>query len=159
MKSPKTIALFGGSFNPPHRGHYEMARRVARRKTIDEVWVLPTYRHPFGKKMTPFEERLNLCRKMFKGLKKVEVKDREKKLGGKSYTIRLIRHLLSKHPSWTFYWVMGADTYRQRHLWKDFEEIRKKVGFIVFPRGPRSPIPDVSSTELRKIRKFASAKK
>src|SRR3989338_5005377 len=146
----KRIALFGGSFNPPHGGHYGIARRVARRKTVDEVWVLPVYRHPFGKKTAPFSKRLSLCRKFFKKLGgKVKVKDLEKRLGGKSYTIRLIRHLKKKYPACRFSLVMGGDAYRERKTWKDFGEIEKSVRLIVFPRGRRSPIPDISSTEIR----------
>lgn len=150
MSKSKTIALFGGSFNPPHEGHFEMARRVARRKAIDEVWILPVYCHPFGKKMAPFSERLRLCQEMFRTLgSKVKVKDVEKKLGGMSWTVRLIRHLKEKYPGYRFSLILGSDAYDQRAEWKDFEEIQDLVKLIVFPRGPNSPIPDVSSTEIR----------
>ncbi len=149
----KSVALFGGSFNPPHRGHYEIVRRLTRRKGIDEVWILPVYKHPFRKKMALFTERLNLCRNFFKPLgPKVKVKDLEKRLSGKSYTIRLIRHLKKKYPTCRFSLVMGADAYRERKAWKDFGEIEKSVRLIVFPRGRRSPIPNVSSTEIRRQR-------
>lgn len=149
MKSKK-IALFGGSFNPPHLGHYEIARRIAKRKGIDEVWVLPVFRHPFGKKLTPFPKRFHECRKFFKGLgAKVKVKDLEKRLGGKSWTVRLVDYLQEKYPDADFSFILGGDTYRQRGLWKEYNRLRKKVRFVVFPRGPKSPIPDVSSTEIR----------
>lgn len=148
----KKIALFGGSFNPPHAGHYEMARRAACRRTIDEVWILPVWRHPFGKKMAPFSERLRLCRRFFRPLgKKVKVKDLERRLGGTSYTIRLLRHLEKKHPRRQFFLILGGDAYRGRKGWKDFGEIRKLARLIIFPRGARSPIPDVSSTEIRRV--------
>ena len=148
----KSIALFGGSFNPPHIGHYEIARRAARRKTIDEVWIVPVYRHPFGKKMASFADRLRGCRSFFKPLgPKVKVKDWERRLGGTSYTIRLIRHLKKKYPRHKFCLILGADAYRERKEWKDFEAIKKEVGLIVFPRGKKSPIPDVSSTEIRRL--------
>lgn len=159
MKSKK-IALFGGSFNPPHEGHFEMARRVARRKSIDEVWILPVYRHPFGKKVALFMERLRLCRSMFRRLgSQVKVKDLEKRLGGVSWTIRLIRHLKTKYPGWKFYWIMGSDDYRQRHLWKNFDLIQQEVQVIVFPRGKQSPIPDISSTKIRKAQAQGSHKR
>jgi len=147
----KSIALFGGSFNPPHAGHYAIARRLARRKTIDEVWILPVYRHVFGKKMTPFEERLRSARKFFRALApKVRVKDIERRLGGTSYTIRLIRFLKKKHPGWRFLLVIGEDNYRLRRRWRGFDAIQKEAALIVISRGKKSPIPDVSSTELRK---------
>lgn len=149
----KSIVLFGGSFNPPHAGHYEIARRLADRRKIDEVWILPVYRHVFGKKMVPFSKRLRSCRGFFKGLgPRVKVKDWERRLGGISYTIRLIRHLKKKYPASRFSLAIGGDAYRERKVWKDFEAIRKEVKLIVVPRGPRSPIPNVSSTQIRRLK-------
>ncbi len=150
----KAIALFGGSFNPPHQGHYEIARRVGRRKSIDEVWILPVYKHPFKKKEAPFSERLKWCRDLFRRLgAKVKVKDLEKRLGGKSWTIRTIRYLKKRYPSFSFSLVLGSDTYQQRHRWKDFDEIQGQVKLIIFPRGQRSRIPHISSTEIREKKK------
>lgn len=148
----KRVAIFGGSFNPPHAGHYEIVRRLSKRRTIDEVWVVPSYRHAFGKKMRPFQARLRACRRFFKGLgPKVKVKDWEKRLGGVSYTVRLLRFLGRKFPRTKFSLILGSDAYRERHAWKDFEDIEKLAHLIVFPRGRGSPIPNVSSTEIRRL--------
>ena len=146
----KQIAIFGGSFNPPHAGHREIVRRVAARKRINEVWVLPVFRHPFRKRLALFEKRLRSCRGFFRGLgPKVRVKDLERRLGGTSWTIRLVRYLKKRYPRHRFLLVLGQDAYRQRGAWRDFREIRRNAGLIVFPRGPRSPIPNISSTRLR----------
>lgn len=146
----KSVALFGGSFNPPHRGHYEIAKRVARRRSIDEVWILPVYRHPFGKKMESFARRLQWCRGFFRPLgPKVKVKDLERRLGGTSYTIRLIQYLRRRYSGIRFHLVIGRDAYDERSAWKGFEEIRESVDLIMFPRGKGSPIPDLSSTAIR----------
>ena len=148
----KSVVLFGGSFNPPHAGHYEIARRLAARKTIDEVWIVPVYRHAFAKKMPPFRKRLRDCRRFFKGIEKIKVKDLEKRLGGVSYTVRLLEYLSQKHPTWKFSLAVGSDSYRERKDWKDFSKIKKMARLIVFPRGPKSPIPNVSSTQIRLLK-------
>lgn len=149
----KNIAIFGGSFDPPHPGHYEIARRLARRKSLDEVWVVPVFRHPFGKKSAPFAKRLGACRTFFKPLgSKVKVKDLERRLGGVSYTVRLLRFLKKKYPSRSFFLAVGTDSYRERRAWKNFGEIERLARLIVFPRGPRSPIPNVSSTQIRRLK-------
>ena len=149
----KRIAIFGGSFDPPHAGHYEIARRLARRRTVDEVWIVPVYRHPFGKKSAPFGKRLRDCRAFFKSSgPKVKVKDWERLLGGVSYTVRLLRFLRKRYPRMEFYLAVGSDSYRERRAWKDFEEIRKLARLIVFPRGPGSSIPDISSTQIRRLK-------
>ncbi len=142
----KRVALFGGSFNPPHEGHREIVKRVARRKSIDEVWILPVWRHPFGKKLAPFENRVKSCRTFFK---KIKVKTFEKRRGATGYTIDLLRFLKRRFPTLRFWWVMGSDTWRQRRHWKDFPEITRICRLIVFPRGRGSPIPAISSSELR----------
>jgi nicotinate-nucleotide adenylyltransferase len=147
----KKIALFGGSFNPPHEGHYEIARRVARRPDIREVWVLPVYSHPFGKELAPFEERLGDCRSLFHPLlPQVKVLDLERKLGGTSWSVRLIQYLKDRYPESEFALVMGEDAFREQGSWKGFPTIKREASLIVFPRGGDSPIPDVSSTEIRK---------
>ncbi len=115
--------------------------------------VLPVYRQVFGKKMSSFSKGLSWCRGRFRNLgPKVKVKDWERRLGGVSYTIRLIRHLKKKYPTASFSLAIGADAYRDRKSWKDFDAIWKEAKLIVMPRGPRSPIPDVSSTEIRRLK-------
>ena len=147
----KKVALFGGSFNPPHEGHREILKRLARRKSIDEVWVLPVYKHAFHKEMAPFKLRKELCEFYLKPIhEKVKIKEEEKKLGGVSFTYRLVRHLQQKHPKIDFIWVVGEDAYEKRQLWRNSDKLEKCIKFLVFPRGKESPIPDVSSTELRK---------
>ncbi|HEX5038264.1 MAG TPA: nicotinate-nicotinamide nucleotide adenylyltransferase [bacterium] len=153
MAASKRIALFGGSFNPPHAGHYEIARRLAKRRGIDEVWILPVHRHAFGKKMPSFSRRLKACLKFFRPLgRKVLVKGFEKRRGGTGYTVDLLNYLRGKFPGARFSLAIGADAYRERKLWKDFEKIRKMARLIVFPRGPKSPIPNVSSTAIRALK-------
>ena len=138
----KKVALFGGSFNPPHEGHLEIVRRVARRKIIDEVWILPTWRHPFKKKLPSFKKRTDLCLRFF-CIEKVKVKTYEKRPGSTGYTIDLVDFLQKKFPGDKFYWVMGSDTYRQRRRWRQFSELKKRVRLIIFPRGPKSMIPNI----------------
>lgn len=148
----KNIALFGGSFNPPHEGHRQIVRRLARRRSIDEVWVLPVWRHAFGKRLPEFKKRMAACRKFFKTSSKIKTKAYEKRPRVTGTTVDLLLYLKRRFPLYRFFWVMGSDTYRQRKNWHDFPKIRRMARLIVFPRGPRSPIPDISSTALRRRR-------
>lgn len=157
----KKIALFGGSFNPPHAGHVAIVRRLVRRKGLDEVWILPVYRHRFRKRLFPFRDRMRLCRQVFLPLSpKVSVRPDEQKAarGGKpgsgspdsGKTYFLIRYLKKKHPRHKFSLVLGRDAYQQRASWYRFDLIKKEVGLILFPRGPGSFIPNVASRRIRK---------
>ncbi|MCI0570479.1 MAG: nicotinate-nicotinamide nucleotide adenylyltransferase, partial [Myxococcaceae bacterium] len=55
------VAILGGSFNPPHVGHLLAAHFVRATQAVDEVWLMPSFRHPFGKALAPFEHRLAMC--------------------------------------------------------------------------------------------------
>ena len=59
------IGLFGGSFNPVHYAHGELVRGVLEEKIVDEVWVIPTKEHVFGKNLTDFEDRVNMLNLVF----------------------------------------------------------------------------------------------
>ncbi len=48
------VALFGGSFNPPHVAHQMVALYVLETQPVDELWFVPTYAHPFGKALVDY---------------------------------------------------------------------------------------------------------
>ena len=156
----KKIALFGGSFNPPHAGHLAIVRRLARRKGLDEVWILPVYRHRFRKRLFPFQDRMRLCRQVFLPLSpKVSVRPDERKVPesgkpGSGRTYFLIRYLKKRYPRHRFSLVLGRDAYQQRASWYRFDLIEKEVGLIIFPRGPGSFIPNVASRRVRRSGKI-----
>ena len=152
----RTIALFGGAFNPPHQGHVSMVRILLKQKEIDQVWVLPVWRHPFAKDLVPFKTRLAMCHLAFSGLsKRVTVKRIEAQLQGTSYTVRTLKSLTKRYPGTRFMLVIGADSYKRRKRWKKFETVEQLADLIVFPRGPKSTIPNVSSTDFRTQQRLA----
>jgi nicotinate-nucleotide adenylyltransferase len=55
------VALFGGSFNPPHVAHQLIALYVLETQPVDELWFVPTYAHPFGKELAAYEHRVAMC--------------------------------------------------------------------------------------------------
>lgn len=159
-RSRKTVALFGGAFDPPQRGHVAMVRALLRHKPrrvslrdkgIDAIWILPVYRHPFGKKLSPFSMRFAMCRLAFSSLsKRVTVRRFEEKIGGKSYTVRTLKALCRRYPATRFVLVIGSDSYRDRKRWKDFKQIQAMADIAIFSRGPRSKIPNISSSDIRR---------
>lgn len=149
LNKKRTIVLFGGAFNPPHKGHVAMVRTLLRRQDIHEIWIIPVFRHPFEKGLVPYSARFHMCRLAFRSLPRVTVKRIEEKLGGVSYTVKTLKFLTKIHPRTRFMLVLGADSYRARNQWKDFKTIEQMADLIVFERGKKSKIPDVSSTEFR----------
>lgn len=151
----RTVALFGGSFNPPHIAHLLAATYVrAMHESIDALWIIPCFSHAFAKSLVSFEHRVSMCERTFVSLPNVEISLVEKHLDGPSRTIRTVRHLTDKHPGWRFRLVIGSDILAEGHRWEKFDELLELAAPIVLGRvgwagGEGACLPNVSSTEIR----------
>ncbi len=150
------IGLFGGSFNPPHVGHGLGCCYLLETTSLDQIWLLPTFRHAFDKALAPYGHRVRMCERLaasFAG--RVVVSRVEEERGDVSYTIDTVRYLQAKHPEHTFEWIIGADILEETEGWKDFDRLKEMIRFRVlgrqgYPLGGTVAIPDVSSTEIRR---------
>jgi nicotinate-nucleotide adenylyltransferase len=166
-----SVAIFGGSFNPPHVSHVLAATYVLSTEPIDRVLVVPTFQHPFGKPLAPFDDRVRMCELAMGWIPGVEVSRVEETLGGESRTVRTLEHLKKTHPEWEMRFMIGADIVAESHKWFAFERIIAlappivlgRIGVIARESGPQldalGPVPppvlpDISSTDVRA--KFAS---
>jgi nicotinate-nucleotide adenylyltransferase len=153
------VALLGGSFNPPHVGHLIAAQFVKATQEIDEVWLLPSFRHPFGKQLTPFEHRANMCRAMCAEASGwLQVCEIERELGSDGRTVNTLKHLRGNYPDHRFSLVIGSDIVKDLPHWKDFDEIERLARVIVLnrpghpsPQAIGPPLAAVSSTEVREM--------
>lgn len=129
-------ALFGGTFNPPHIGHYEMLRALDYRRDIDEVWLMPDRIPPH--KVCDFlasdKDRINMCRIMAEDFKKVKLCLIEFERTGKSYSIDTVRLLKQKYKERDFIFVCGGDMLISFDKWYKYEELLKEIPFFVFRR-------------------------
>src|SRR5438270_9413217 len=126
------IALFGGSFDPPHVGHVLAAQYVLATEPVDELWLVPVYEHPLGKKLAaPFEHRVKLCELAVRDLPRVKVSRAEADLGGEGRTVDLLEHLAAKHAGTKLALVIGTDLVSERPLWKRFERIEELARIVI----------------------------
>jgi len=161
------IALYGGSFDPPHVAHVLAATWVLSAAPVDALWVLPVGQHVFGKvAAAPFEARLALCRLAFGLLgERVQVRADEQRPDASGRTLDLVRHLQHLHPRTSFRLVIGSDALAERDRWHDFTTLAQLAPPLVLPR-PGHPVdaefvqvaapvllPDVSSTQVRALLK------
>ncbi len=158
------IALFGGSFNPPHRGHVAVVQALLASKQFDEIWILPCLNHAFGKILASYEDRLHLSHLAFDFLgPQVQVSKAEEEAKNKEgFTINLLRFLKKKYPEAHFFWAMGSDNQEEISRWKDFDQIKELAQIYPISRAgfEPSPFPEVSSSEIReKIQKRTDLKK
>jgi nicotinate-nucleotide adenylyltransferase len=150
------VAVFGGSFNPPHVAHVLACALVLAVEDVEHILVVPAYRHPFAKELAPYEERVTMCRLAFTSLPSVEVSRVEEELGGESRTLRTLQHLSSRHPEWRLRLVIGADILAEAPRWLGFDSIVELAPPLVLARaGVDAPqagpplLPEVSSTKVR----------
>ncbi|HEY8090309.1 MAG TPA: nicotinate-nicotinamide nucleotide adenylyltransferase [Polyangiaceae bacterium] len=150
------VAVFGGSFNPPHVAHVMACRLVTARPDVDRMLVVPTFRHPFAKELAPYEDRVRMCELAMADVPCVEVSRVEAELGGESRTLRTLERLAADHPTWKLRLVIGADILGEAHKWFGFDAIRKLAPPIVLGRaGVSAPeaepavLPGISSTAVR----------
>ena len=157
-----TLAVLGGSFDPPHLGHALIPGYVLARGLAERVVVAPCWSHPFAKAMAPFAERLLWTRLALEGQgERVIVSDVEARLAarrgaGPSYTIELLEALAAEHPGWAVRLVIGSDITARGELarWREGDRIAREFAPIVVPRAGFSPpeacaLPEVSSTAVR----------
>jgi nicotinate-nucleotide adenylyltransferase len=148
----------GGSFNPPHVAHLMAAYWTLATQGVSEVWLLPSYRHPFGKSLAPYRDRVRMCRLAAAAIRGVGVCDAEEELKddplvGK--TARTLEHLARKHPRTRFALVVGTDILGETDKWYRFDRVRQLARLIVVGRAGHPDaegvpsLPPISSTEIR----------
>lgn len=135
------VALFGGSFDPPHVGHLLAAAYVLATEPVDELWLVPVFEHPFGKKFRgPYQHRVHLCEEALEtlGLARAKVSRLEAELaalGGEGRTVDLLEHLKLTRPQDRFSLVIGSDLLAETAQWKRFDRVRELARLIVLERG------------------------
>jgi len=162
------IGLFGGTFDPIHQGHVEVADAVRTALDLDRMLVVVA-NHPWQKQdrpVTPAEDRFAMVVAALADHPGLEPSRLELDRGGPSYTIDTVRHLLADEPGAELSVVVGADVVAALDTWHEHEQLRELVTLAVVdrpgvdqvrpPAGWRSvrvavsPV-DVSSTGLRTI--------
>jgi nicotinate-nucleotide adenylyltransferase len=150
------VAVFGGSFNPPHVAHVLACALVLSVEDIDRVLVVPTYRHPFAKPLAPFGDRLRMCELAMGWMPAVDVSGVEAELGGESRTLHTLERLIETHSDWRLRLLIGADIVAEAPRWFGFDAIAKLAPPIVLARARTDNassrpllLPDVSSTQVR----------
>lgn len=165
------IAIFGGSFNPVHIGHYAMVREVNRHFDIGSFFIVPAFKNPLKTRRPaiPIEIRLNMLEATFSEFENVTISTFELENGKTSYTVNTVEHFATLYPGDRLLLVMGADSLSSFHLWAKADRILELCSIIAFNRpamierskdisipGKKArilwidvEIPDISATEIR----------
>lgn len=161
------VAVLGGAFDPIHKGHLQIARYAKKKLGVDEVWFMPTKTSPLKHaQIASFQQRVHMIQRATQPYRYMRICTLENELEGYSYTIRTVKELKKRYPTYEFCWLIGDDQAEQFVKWKDSEELKNLLPFYVFsrfqddmrlPEGLHRlsmPLIDVSSSEIRKGHKL-----
>ncbi len=160
--------IYGGSFNPIHKGHVQLAEALCHKGVVNEIWFLVSPRNPFkqaSKDLLDEHDRLSLARLATAGHPQLHVSDFEFSLPRPSYTVDTLAALRKAYPDRQFALIMGADNWQSFHRWRKPDDILRHHRILVYPR-PEFPVDetalppgvtllsdvrlmDISSTQLR----------
>lgn len=131
------IGLFGGTFNPIHRGHLRAASEVIKRFDLDQIFLIPAAMppHKTPRLVAKADDRLEMINLAIADLSGLTVSDVELNRPGPSYTIDTIRHFkqtLAKDAR--IYLIMGLDAFLEIHTWKSHLDLLEQIAFIVMAR-------------------------
>jgi len=152
----KSVAIYGGSFDPPHVSHVLAAVYALKIGGFDQVLVVPVFQHAFHKQLSAFEHRTRLCELAFSGIADVVVSTVEQTLSTPSLTVVTLEHLTRQHPDWRMRLLVGSDVLGDTAKWHAFERVTELAPpYVVARPGYAHPnaqaalLPDVSSTRIR----------
>ena len=128
------VAVFGGSFDPPHCGHEKIINQALKSLHVDKLFLVPTYLSPFKKEFfAPAHIRLNWLKKIFT-CKEIEIIDFEVMQKRAVPTIETIEYLQSIYDLKKIYLIIGADNLPTLENWHRYYELKKIVEFVVASR-------------------------
>lgn len=130
------IGLFGGSFNPIHYGHIQLARQLLALAALDEVWFVVSPQNPLKQQTDQLDDdlRLQMVEMALQREKGLRASDIEFRLSRPSYTWNTLQTLREEHPDDEFTLLIGGDNWERFPLWYRADDIVRDYNIVVYPR-------------------------
>ena len=143
------VAIYGGSFNPVHRGHTALANAICQIGLVDEVWLMVSPLNPFKQAdeqhILPTWLRIKLARIATAPYRRLHVSDLESSMPTPSYTVTTLERLEAIFPTYCFSLLMGEDNWQGFDNWYRADYIRSHHNLIIYQRQPLSPLKESTS--------------
>jgi nicotinate-nucleotide adenylyltransferase len=157
--TPRTLktAILGGTFDPIHLGHLQIACRALETFPLDRVFIIPCAAppHKTDGQLADGRHRLAMARAAVKGDRRFRVLDMEVRRGGISYSIDTLNELRGRYPHDQFFFIMGSDNFEHVGTWHRFREVVRQCEFLVIARPGfplRMPPPSIPAGSLPDLR-------
>lgn len=132
-QSKPTVAIFGGSFDPPHKGHQLIVENAIKTLEIDHLLVVPAYLNPFKSfSLASATQRLAWCHTLFNDLEKVIVSDYEIKEGKSTTTEQTVKHFNTVYD--VKYLIIGSDNLSTLTKWHHFSWLNETITWVIITR-------------------------
>ena len=143
----KRIGIYGGTFNPPHLGHFRVVQSAFSGLSLDQLYVIPAFEaaNKQGASCASGEQRLQMLRLCFGDDPRITVSDCELQRGGISYTIETVRYFRSLHPDAELILLLGSDKFLFFDTWYQWEQIMQTVSLAVFGRGVKQEMAAIAA--------------
>ncbi len=130
------IGILGGSFDPVHLGHLHLANKTLKVFSLDQILWVPAHisPHKLDQKPTSATHRLNMIQCALTDEPKYKISDIEILRQGVSYTTDTVKKLTEENPNASFSLIMGCDTFKEIHNWRNCEELLTLCNLIVSNR-------------------------
>ena len=140
------IGILGGTFNPIHKGHTQLAEYCKEQLGFEKVLLVPDYipPHKSDNNLVNTEHRLNMCRLAVKELDDFEISEIEIERQGRSYTYETLSSLKELYSNDELVFIAGADMFLTLHSWRRPEIIFQKAAIATAPRN------EIGRTELER---------
>ena len=162
-QSKPTVAIFGGSFDPPHLGHQHIVETAIQRLDIDSLLLVPAYLSPFKtSSLASAKKRLEWCHTLFDNSPKVIVKAYEIQEGKSTTTSQTIKHFNIEN--YVKYLIIGSDNLEKLSQWHQFDWLNSHIIWVIVTREGHPIKTDflnawrvlyvdtaISSSQIRKI--------
>lgn len=159
--------IFGGSFNPIHNGHIQLARQLREVAGLDDVWLMVSPQNPLKEQSELLADdlRLQMARQALADEPFIEVSDYEFHLPRPSYTWNTLKALKDDFPDREFVLLIGGDNWERFPRWYRADDIVSNYQIIVYPRRGsdidlkslpptvsvvEAELLDISSTDIRR---------
>ncbi len=148
----KKIGIFGGSFDPVHNEHINMALSAIKELALDVLYVIPTYKAPHKSgAVATAEDRYNMLCLAFKNQEKVVVSRYELDLKSTSYTYLTIQYFKQKYKDSEIFFIMGSDMLSSFTTWKNPQIISQNAHLVLTSRQGEDNLDETSINEVKSL--------